>query len=572
MIHRILAMMLAFAFGLFATPVVANQSNTWSPTTGTVSGLQLSNNYNNAFSAIQSCNSGNIPPTNDQTGASVKGQCFLDTSTTPNILKQYDGTSWVILGYLDTVNHRWIPVVGGGTATVASAGTTDLCATPESALTISGVTTITSFGSGCQVGQEKSLIFSGALTLTHAAGLFLPNNGSNITTVANDKARAVYLGSSNWIVTSYAKADGTSLNASSTFAGAVSFNGPITITLGGSTNNWNPTGLATANVIRLSCSSAINITGLVAPATDGKILVVDNVGSTNTCTITAEDANSTAANRFAFDRPIAVRPGRSVTVKYDLTAARWRLIQEITAQPVAGGFKNLRVFNAATAFGDSAPSTPNNQISVVAEEITVEDASGGASRLSSVSVTPDVTTVGVVNGLDTGSVTVSQWYSVWVIFNPTSNTIGGLFSVSATAPTLPSGYTFKVRVGWGRTDASGHFLRAVQSGRRAQYVGVFPQIASLGVVTASSQSVSNVVPPTTASLRFVAGYSAATLAAISANNGTSTSFSTNLSPFAVNSSGSGSLSGELMLESTNIFIWNSAGTTVVDAVGWEDNL
>lgn len=184
----------------------ANQSNTWSPTTGAVSGLQVTQNYNNGFSALQSCNSGGAAPTNDQSGNSLQGQCWLNTSTNPITKQRYDGTQWVTEGWVDAVNHIWIGNNAGGIASIASASTTDLCGgnTWTPTVGITGTTTINSFGSTCPAGQVKYLTFGGNLTLTNnAATMILPNGGFNIMTSAGDTAVAVSLGSGNWRVLSY---------------------------------------------------------------------------------------------------------------------------------------------------------------------------------------------------------------------------------------------------------------------------------------------------------------------------------------------------------------------------------
>lgn len=475
----VLAWLVALAM---LAPAQANQSNTWSPTTGTVSGLQLTTNYNNAFSAVQSCNSGASAPANDQTAAAVTGQCWLNTSTTPNTVEMYDGASWTTVGWLDTTNHFWIANNGGGTGTIASssasAGILDIGTVKNEVLSITGTTTLTGLGSTAITGTRKFINFTGALLLTHnGTSLILPNGGSNITTAAGDTAVAVALGSGNWRVVSYQAATGFALAANANFTGAVNFDSVISPTvLGANTNNWAPTGLATANVIRLSCSTpGFNITGITAPATDGQVLVLDNIG-TFVCTLTSQDTNSTAANRFAFDKPIALRPSRTVTVKYDLTTARWVLWQEVPSQLVMGGFKNLRVLNVNNAFGDTAPGTPNNQNKILLDEIALEDGNGGVFRIDqsyAYSCTVDITTSGA-GGLDTGSVAASTWYFHWVIFSPTTNTASCLDSISSTTPTMPSGYTFKARVGANQTDASANkcFARVQQYGRIAHYVAV----------------------------------------------------------------------------------------------------
>jgi len=66
--------------------------------------------------------------------------------------------------------------------------------------------------------------------------------------------------------------------------------------------------------------------------------------------------------------------------------------------------------------------------------------------------------------LDTGSEAANTWYSLWAIHNPTTVTTAGLLSTSATAPTMPSGYTKKRRVGWIRNDASSNFLKCYWEG------------------------------------------------------------------------------------------------------------
>lgn len=67
--------------------------------------------------------------------------------------------------------------------------------------------------------------------------------------------------------------------------------------------------------------------------------------------------------------------------------------------------------------------------------------------------------------LDSGtSLAAGQWYHLFVIQNPTSGVVDQLCSESATAPTLPSGYTEKRRIGSFKTDASSHILAFSQNG------------------------------------------------------------------------------------------------------------
>jgi hypothetical protein len=86
--------------------------------------------------------------------------------------------------------------------TVASAATTDIGAVTSQNVTVTGTTTITSFGT-VAAGTFRRLVFSGILTLTHnATSLILPQGG-NVVTAVGDSLEAVSLGSGNWRVTSY---------------------------------------------------------------------------------------------------------------------------------------------------------------------------------------------------------------------------------------------------------------------------------------------------------------------------------------------------------------------------------
>lgn len=70
---------------------------------------------------------------------------------------------------------------------VASAATTNIWATDGNTVHITGITTITSFGTASQAGAWMKVIFDGILTLTHGANLALPGS-ANITTAAGDIA------------------------------------------------------------------------------------------------------------------------------------------------------------------------------------------------------------------------------------------------------------------------------------------------------------------------------------------------------------------------------------------------
>jgi hypothetical protein len=67
-------------------------------------------------------------------------------------------------------------------------------------------------------------------------------------------------------------------------------------------------------------------------------------------------------------------------------------------------------------------------------------------------------------GLDTGTVGASTWYHVWLIERSDTGVIDALFSLSATAPTMPTDYDFKRRIGAVVTDASSNIVAFWQTG------------------------------------------------------------------------------------------------------------
>ena len=134
-------------------------------------------------------------------------QDYVDTSGSKPKFKVYDGASHVVMAALDTTNHLWLPVIGGGNGTIASASTTDLATIDESGISVTGTTTITSLGT-IPKGQIKRLTFAASLTLTHnGTSLILPGS-KNIQTQAGDTCLAESLGSGNWRIYSYTPAAG----------------------------------------------------------------------------------------------------------------------------------------------------------------------------------------------------------------------------------------------------------------------------------------------------------------------------------------------------------------------------
>lgn len=101
----------------------------------------------------------------------------------------------------------------GAPTDIASGATVDIGASTTNFLTVTGTTTITSFGTN--YNGPKMLMFSGALTLTHNATTLVLPSGVNITTTAGDSCivipKSTVSGTADgWKVLAYQTASGAS--------------------------------------------------------------------------------------------------------------------------------------------------------------------------------------------------------------------------------------------------------------------------------------------------------------------------------------------------------------------------
>lgn len=132
-------------------------------------------------------------------------------------------------------------------------------------------------------------------------------------------------------------------------------------------------------------------------------------------------------------------------------------------------------------------------VQVLADTVKVQSTTGDFVDLSTVDVTATITTSGA-NGLDTGSEAASTWYYVWVIYNGT--TTSSLLSLSNSAPTMPSGYTYKGLVGVVRNNASSDLIVVRQFGNFAMYSDADFSVLSAGTATIMTDvDLSTLVPP-----------------------------------------------------------------------------
>ena len=67
-------------------------------------------------------------------------------------------------------------------------------------------------------------------------------------------------------------------------------------------------------------------------------------------------------------------------------------------------------------------------------------------------------------GMDTGTVSTSTLYAVWVIKRSDTGVVDALFSTSFSSPTMPTNYDYKRLLGWVLTDGSANIIQFLQLG------------------------------------------------------------------------------------------------------------
>lgn len=265
-------------------------------------------------------------------------------------------------------------------ADIASASTINLTTATGNLVHVTGTTTITAVTLAS--GMMRQVIFDGALTLTHHATNNNLPGGVDITTAAND--RALYWSDGTTVFcTAYHRANGGP--AASALGGALSYTSDLSPSqIIGNVDDYNPTGLSAASVLRLDTDANRNITGIVG-GSDGRVLYLVNVGLQN---ITLKhDQTSTAANRFYIEAgtDFVMGPNQGVPLIYDSTSSRWRVMAQNHNQSGSAATDYLMMLNAGGTPPHRSMTGPNfvDELGASAAEM---EAGSAANRI----VTPDV--------------------------------------------------------------------------------------------------------------------------------------------------------------------------------------
>lgn len=136
------------------------------------------------------------------------------------------------------------------------------------------------------------------------------------------------------------------------------------------------------------------------------------------------------------------------TVTYDASAATGKkvLLSVFPPYPLRSYIAGLSYDNGTDAVNDI-----NINIGMATDTtgVSVMVLAAALGKQSDVAWSVGGTTTVPAGGLDTGAVGNNDYY-IWLIQRPDTGVVDALFSLSSTAPTMPTNYTLKRLIGWVR--------------------------------------------------------------------------------------------------------------------------
>lgn len=144
----------------------------------------------------------------------------------------------------------------------------------------------------------------------------------------------------------------------------------------------------------------------------------------------------------------------------------------------------------------------------------LHDANGNTVTLANLDETNNVGTAGpIAGGRDqSGAFSASSWIHFFFIYNPVTGDVSSLSSASPTAPTLPAGYSFFVRVGTAYFTSGSVLLLSYQMGDLVTYNIQWVKWDSYADSANESIDVSACIPTTAKLIHGTMGLSAGTTA------------------------------------------------------------
>lgn len=260
----------------------------------------------------------------------------------------FDGQYWIQFGFSSGADAA--QAAAAAQVSASSASTSAGTATTQAgiATTQAGIAATQAGNAATSANTATSQAGAASVSAVNAANSAIAaqnasSNLPNATTAGGDKFLKTNAGGSAWEYLTAAQAaaaiggenlvtaiGATAVTNATNVTGAATSSFALTADItpaqiAANTNDYAPTGLSTANTLRLSTDAARDLTGLTGGA-DGRLMIVHNVGS-NALVLKNESASSTAANQFALGgADVTLAASQSVTLQYDATASRWRSV------------------------------------------------------------------------------------------------------------------------------------------------------------------------------------------------------------------------------------------------------
>lgn len=462
---------------------------------------------------------------------------------------------------------------------IASAATTDLSTATGIIVPVTGNAIIVGFGTE-QAGATRYVKFTGTPILTHdPAALILPG-GVDIAVQAGDVGLVQSLGGGNWHILTFWRASGkpvaTGFSLTTIDNSVPRFDGV--------TGNIQTSGVTIDDNNVVGGLGGLKLVSTDPGAASGPDMELyrksESPAANDVLGQVPWYANITggAKTLVAALRAILLDPATGTTALEIWTnlagtyARRLAIGAGAYMHGALGGDKGIDTFNAGSYFLNGLPLSAKMlaglKVEVISDNLVQVTALGGLN------VTANLAASGV-NGLDTGTEAPNTWPNIWLIWSGTA--VAALLSLSATAPTMPPGYTQKMRVGAVRNDAFANLWRTVQYGNRVQVVaGTNPTVPPTiypGGSAYIAYPLAAIVPPTACVIHTATRHSMSD--GTNFTVGPNASYNNSTAPAADNNGGiTGSFIGltaplSVVLETLNLFC---GGSGFVGLLGWDDNL
>lgn len=244
------------------------------------------------------------------------------------------------------------------------------------------------------------------------------------------------------------------------------------------TAGWPP--IDTTNSA-LSTSSTGGLGLTTTTPRDGTI--IDALNATGTANSSIGLPKHTTANRPTNVISGMVGYNTDLNVVEFYNGSAWTTVGSGGVSP--GSFGGLTLSNDG--------GSPNTVIDIAAGGAASDDNLATMLISGAVTKTTGAWVVGSGNGcLDTGTVANTTWYHVFLIERPDTAVVDQLCSTSATAPTMPTNYTLKRRIGSFKTNGSAQIIAFTQTGSTYYWAAPTLDVTTTGLGTSAALQTLNV--------------------------------------------------------------------------------